>query len=93
MSSDPKSSGEQIQKNLVETFKEPIQGKITHVSLEEGWGFIQSPSIEFTRIFFHWTGLKGGEEFKELKKYMKVEFIAQRIPGRGWRAIKIKVVE
>ena len=34
-----------------------VQGKIIKVS-DEGWGFISSKDIKFTRIFFHWTSLK-----------------------------------
>lgn len=94
MSSDPKSSGERIPQNLVQTSSKPIRGTISFLNKERGWGFIQSPELVFTRIFFHWLGLAGNtHSFPELQKGAKVEFIAQKIPGRGWRAIKIKVIE
>jgi cold shock CspA family protein len=78
-----------------------IEGKIFHLS-EKGWGFISSQEIEFTRIFFHWTGLdKDTMHFNELRRGMKVEFNPVHIKqvdeetGKevGWRAIKIKVIE
>ena len=69
-----------------------ITGKIIHIS-PTGWGFISSPTIQFTRIFFHWTGLvQNTLNFAELKKYMEVEFICLHTPERGWRAIKIRVI-
>ena len=70
-------------------------GQIIHLD-EKGWGFITSPDIEFTRIFFHWTGLvQNTVNFKELKRGMKVEFTEKQSPDpeKGWRAIKIKVIE
>ena len=70
-------------------------GKIIHLD-EKGWGFITSPDIEFTRIFFHWTGLKQDTlNFKELKRGMRVEFTEKQSPDpeKGWRAIKIKVID
>lgn len=71
-----------------------LQGKIIHLNKEAGWGFISSPSLKFTRIFFYWQGLKGNTlNFKDLERGMKVEFIAIEIPEKGWRAIKIKVVD
>jgi len=72
---------------------EPIKGKIIHVA-EDGWGFITSPEIEFERIFFHWTGLaRGTLNFKKLERNMKVEFIPIEVPEKGWRAIRIKVLD
>ena len=69
-----------------------IEGKIIKVS-EQGWGFITSKDIKFTRIFFHWTSLKQDTlKFQELKNGMKVEFTPLEVEGKGWRAIKIKVL-
>jgi cold shock CspA family protein len=69
-----------------------IIGKIIKVS-EEGWGFISSKEIKFTRIFFHWTSLKQDTfNFQDLKNGMKVEFTPVEVEGKGWRAIKIRVV-
>lgn len=70
-------------------------GKIIHLD-ETGWGFISSPEIEFTRIFFHWTGLKQDTlNFKELKRGMKVEFEAKQSPDpkKGYRAIKVGIID
>ena len=72
-----------------------IQGKIIHLA-PDGWGFISSIELEFTRIFFHWTGLaRETRNFKLLEKNMRVEFLPIEVPGpnRGWRAIKITVID
>jgi cold shock CspA family protein len=70
-----------------------VRGKIIKVS-DEGWGFISSKDIKFTRIFFHWTSLKQDTmKFQELKNGMKVEFTPVEVEGKGWRAIKIRVVK
>ena len=71
---------------------EPIEGRIIFLS-EEGWGFILSDAIKFTRIFFHWTGLSRKTlNYKDLKRDMKVSFIAIDVPDKGWRAIRIEVI-
>lgn len=68
------------------------QGKIIKVS-ENGWGFISSKDIKFTRIFFHWTSLKQNTlKFTDLKNGMKVSFTPVEVEGKGWRAIKIEVI-
>lgn len=70
-----------------------VFGKIIKVS-EDGWGFISSKEIKFTRIFFHWTSLKQDTlKFTELKNGMKVEFTPVEVQDKGWRAIKIRVVK
>jgi len=70
-----------------------VQGKIIKVS-EDGWGFISSKEIKFTRIFFHWTSLQQDTlNFTELKRGMKCEFTPIEVQDKGWRAIKIKVLE
>lgn len=70
-----------------------VLGKIIKVS-DEGWGFISSKEIKFTRIFFHWTSLKQDTlKFQELKNGMKVEFTPVEVEGKGWRAIKIRVAK
>lgn len=67
-------------------------GKIIKVS-DEGWGFISSKEIKFTRIFFHWTSLKQDTlKFTELKNGMRVEFTPVEVEGKGFRAIKISVI-
>jgi cold shock CspA family protein len=68
-------------------------GRIIKVS-REGWGFISSRDIEFTRIFFHWTALKQNTlKFKELKTGMIVEFTPVETPEKGYRAIHIIVTD
>lgn len=70
-----------------------VAGKIIKVS-DEGWGFISSKDIKFTRIFFHWTSLKQDTlRFQDLKNGMKVEFTPVEVEGKGFRAIKIKVIQ
>lgn len=70
-----------------------VIGRIIKVS-KEGWGFISSKDIEFTRIFFHWTALRQDSlPFLELRTGMQVEFTPLQIPGKGWRAVHVRVVE
>lgn len=61
---------------------------------KEGYGFITSEQLPFERIYFHWTGLKQDTmRFPQLKKRMRVEFQLQHDPEKGYKAIKIKVME
>lgn len=70
-----------------------IIGKIIKLS-PKGWGFIVSKDIPFTRIFFHWTSLlQETSHFTELKKGDEVEFAPIQDPIKGWKAIKIDVLE
>lgn len=70
-----------------------VKGKIIKVS-DEGWGFISSKEIKFTRIFFHWTSLKQDTlKFQELKNGMKCEFTPVEVEGKGYRAIKIRILK
>lgn len=70
-----------------------VTGRIIKVS-KAGWGFISSRDIEFTRIFFHWTALRQGTiPFLELRTGMQVEFTPVQIPGKGWRAVHVRVLE
>jgi hypothetical protein len=67
-------------------------GRIIKVS-KAGWGFISSKEIEFTRIFFHWTSLKQDSlPFLQLRTGMMVEFTPIQIPGKGFRAIHVRVI-
>jgi cold shock CspA family protein len=69
-----------------------IIGKIIKLS-EQGWGFITSKEVKFTRIFFHWTSLKQDTiNFTDLKVGMLVEFTPLEVQDKGIRAIKIKVL-
>lgn len=73
--------------------KERTKGTILKLS-PKGWGYISSKEIKFTRIFFHWTSLKQTTlSFPDLKVGMDVDFEALHIPGRGWRALHIQVIE
>jgi len=70
-----------------------VQGRITLIN-EEGWGFISSKEIPFRRIFFHWSFLEQDTlKFEEIEEGMMVEFKPLDIPEKGWRAIKIKILE
>ena len=70
-----------------------IVGRVIKVS-KEGWGFISSKNIEFTRIFFHWTALRQDTiPFLELKTGMHVEFTPLKIDGKGYRAMHVRVVD
>lgn len=68
-------------------------GRIIKVS-DKGWGFISCKDIPFTRIFFHWTSLnQDTAHFTELHRGMEVEFTPIEGEDKGWRAIKIDVLE
>jgi len=70
-----------------------ITGKVIKVS-KEGYGFISSKEVPFTRIFFHWTSLQAGTvKFVDLRAGMKVSCVAYEVDSKGWRAIKVKVEE
>lgn len=83
--------------NQIET--KSVKGRIVKLS-DEGWGFITSKEVKFTRIFFHWSSLTQETiKFTELKVGMEVEFIPQEVTPtetrpnqKGWRAIKINVL-
>lgn len=84
---------------LHEVVTEPkVKGKIIYVNEEKGWGFINSPDVRFTRIFFHWTGLEQNTlHFTKIKKGMNVEFKLVQLEDpetkeMKHRAIKIKVL-
>lgn len=74
-------------------------GKITKVKEDEGWGFITSQEIPFTRIFFHWTALTPSLNFATIKKGMKVSFHVidyvdkNSQEDKGKRALKIMLAE
>lgn len=79
--------------SLVTATEKRVKGKIIKVS-DDGWGFISSKEIKFTRIFFHWTSLKQDTlKFQDLKNGMKVEFTPVEVEGKGFRAIKIRVLK
>ena len=69
-----------------------FKGKIMKLHRDNGWGFINSHEIKFTRIFFHWSGLKPTTlNFTALQEGMEVEFNTVDVPEKGKRATKIVV--
>lgn len=80
------------------------QGAITRLVLDNGdkkggYGFINSPQKPYTRIYFHWSGIKpGNKNFAELNKGDTLEFdlieYIEKVTNvnKGWRAINIDVV-
>lgn len=87
------SEDKQPMEHKAEAEEKRVQGKIIKVS-SDGWGFISSKDIKFTRIFFHWTSLRQDTlKFTDLRNGMKVEFTPVEVENKGWRAIKIKVVD
>lgn len=87
-----KNATPEIQEAVDES-SERVEGKIIYLD-EGGWGFISSPAIKFTRIFFHWTGLEVNSlHFTKLEKGMRVEFTPKNYEEKGYRAIKIRVIE
>jgi cold shock CspA family protein len=74
-----------------ETTHPRYTGKIIFVS-DKGWGFITTPDIKFTRIFFHWTGLDPKLRFESLCKGQMVTFSVKEYDDKGMRAIKIEVL-
>ena len=84
-----------LQFNSIGAEMEPetkVVGRVIKVH-KTGWGFISSKEIEFTRIFFHWTALRQDTvKFPELKTGMHVEFTPVEIPGKGFRAVHVRVI-
>lgn len=69
-----------------------VKGKIIKVQEDKGYGFIVTPELRFTRVFFHWSGLvQDTLNFADLKKGMEVEFTLHKAT-ESWKAIKIKVM-
>lgn len=73
-------------------------GTIIHINKDEGYFFIISRELKFTRIFAHWSALVPSTlHFAQLTKGMKVWFNAMRYVDpntkvdKGIRAIKIDV--
>lgn len=74
----------------------PIRGKVYH--LGNGYGFIESEVLPYTRIFFHWQNLDHNTlHFSEIKRGAELEFIAieeknTKTNKMEWRAQKVKVI-
>lgn len=76
---------------MTETVK--VIGRVIKVH-STGWGFITSKDIKFTRIFFHWTHLRQDTlKFTDLHAGMIVEFTPVETPGKGFRAVHIRVID
>jgi cold shock CspA family protein len=70
-----------------------LQGKVTKVDKEKGYGFIQSEQMKFTRFHFLWSALlPASKEFLELEVGDRVEFQPLKKDDSGWHALKIRVV-
>jgi cold shock CspA family protein len=86
-----------ITSNESQGTEERLTGKIIKLKrgIETGgWGFISSKEIPFTRIFFHWSALvQDTLNFTQLEEGMEVEFTPMRIPEKGYRALKVKVIQ
>lgn len=71
---------------------EKTTGQIVKLN-PSGWGFIVSPSYQFTRIFFHWTALQQNTlNFNDLQVGMRVKFFIQKYKEQGMRAYRIEVI-
>lgn len=89
-----KSDDIEVEVEEEPTDKKRVVGKIVFLNEEDGWGFIISKEIKFSRIFFHWTALEQSTlHFTELKKGMQVEFNPKWYEENGWRAIRLVVLE
>jgi cold shock CspA family protein len=69
-------------------YKKAITGKIIYLH-PKGWGYINSHEIEFSKVYFHWTGLHNNLNFKTLQKNDVVKFNALK-REKGWKAINIE---
>lgn len=83
------------------------KGKIIAIIDGEGggYGFVSSKEIPYRRIFFHWSALvPDTKTFEMLSEGDNIEFTGVNLPDvidpvskekkiRGWRALRIKVIE
>lgn len=73
-------------------YKKDITGKIIYLNETEGWGYINTHEIKFSKVYFHWTGLETNtKNFQELKRNDTLRFNAIK-REKGWKAINIMVV-
>lgn len=80
------------------------KGKVIAIIEGEGggYGFISSRDIPYRRIFFHWSALlPDTKTFDKLEEGDEIEFTGINLPDseengvkkiRGWRALRIKVL-
>jgi cold shock CspA family protein len=69
-------------------------GKIVRLHQHKGYGFISTPDLPFTKIFFHWSALiQSTLNFVQLKPGMKVEFTPIKLEDKGYRANHVKVID
>lgn len=70
-----------------------MRGTIVKLDKTGGWGFITSKEKAFTRFFFYWTAIKSNlVQFTDLKLGQLVDFEPQWVEEKGWRAIRIELV-
>ena len=69
-----------------------LTGTITRLN-QNGYGFISSKVMQFTRIYFHWTMLEPPLKFTDLKRGMEVEFTPYPYRDKGYRATKVKLYD
>ncbi len=78
--------------HIPEADLEKVRGKIYH--LGDGFAFIESKTLPYTRIYLHWQYLVPDTlHFSEIKFGMEVEFKAFNHPVHGWRAMNCRVIE
>lgn len=70
-------------------YKKDVTGRIIYLNADEGWGFINSHDIKFSKVYFHWTGLNTSLHFTSLKVDDTVKFNAL-LRDKGWKAINIE---
>lgn len=69
-------------------------GIITAVNKDKGYGFLSTPDLPFTRIFFHWSALINNTlHFKKVEKGMKAEFEVQEHEPDKYRAVRMRIIE
>ena len=79
------------REQVTEPEPKKVRGKIIH--LDDGWGFVSSKDIPYTRIFFHWSALEQDTlHFSKLENGMVIEFTPIE-RKQGLLAIKIRVIE
>jgi cold shock CspA family protein len=75
---------------MPDDYRKDITGKIIYLN-DEGWGYINTHAIKFSKVYFHWTGLETStKNFLELKAGDTLKFNAIK-REKGWKAINIVV--
>lgn len=68
-----------------------INGTVIHIN-SKGYGFINSPSVPFTRIFFHWQSLHHTINIMDMHEGDKVSFELRKNDDGGFRAIRVDLI-